>query len=61
MRYKIKVKWAEYLQSRYHTIERVIEQSDFETNIKVLNAMLATGEIISYEIKKEELHAISTN
>jgi hypothetical protein len=61
MNFKIKVNWCEDLQSRYHAIERVIEQSDFETNIKVLNAMLATGEIISYEIKKEESHAISTN
>jgi hypothetical protein len=53
MRYKIKVNWAEDLQSRYHTIERLIDESDFDSNIKVLNLMLKSCEITSYEIKME--------
>lgn len=52
MRYRIKVKFV--LENPwYQCTERLIEQEDFDTNIKVLNSMLKSGEITSYEVQME--------
>lgn len=53
MNFKIKVNWSRNLKDRYHAVERVIQSADYDANVKVLNRMLATGEISSYEVFKE--------
>ena len=51
MKFNIKVKFNGLYN--YSESERVIEESDFNNNIRVLNAMLESGEIQKYTVRIE--------
>ncbi len=43
-----------YIDKGYPVTFRTVEEEDFDENIKVLNKMLGSGEISSYEISLEK-------
>jgi len=48
MEFKVKVKFNSLYN--YQISERVLSEEDFDFNIRVLNRMLESGEIKSYEV-----------
>jgi len=50
MKYSIKVKFKNYSE-----VERIVEESDFDCNIRVLNSMLESGEILKYTVRIERV------
>ena len=52
MRYIIKVKFTNDIL-KYQDTRRVVYEDDLEVNNRVLNSMLASGEITSYEVSME--------